>query len=185
VRDISLHLLDLMENSLRAGAAHVECDMRLSEEGMLDICLRDDGCGMDPELQQSVLSPFGTTRTTRKVGLGIPLTAANAEKTGGALHIHSVPGQGTTLNICFNTRHMDCLPLGDVAQTLWTLVITHPLSPEFTLTLASPQGESRFSTEEIRSVLGAEIPLNEPEVSAYLRDLLVEQAQTIFGGLLL
>ncbi len=185
MRDISLHLLDLMENSLRAGATLVHCDLSLSPEGMLDIRLKDNGCGMAPDLQQSVLSPFGTTRTTRKVGLGIPLTAANAAKTGGSLQIHSNPGQGTTLDIRFNTRHMDCLPLGDVAQSLWSLVITHPLSPEFTLTMTSPQGESRFSTQEIREVLGEEIPLNTPEVSAYLRDLLMEQAQTVFGGLLL
>ena len=83
MRDLSLHLLDLAENSVRAGANLVEIDVSVSEEKWITMTLKDDGCGMDKELLERVMSPFGTTRTTRKVGLGIPLMAQNARLTGG------------------------------------------------------------------------------------------------------
>ena len=182
MRDISLHLLDLMENSLRAGASLVQLELDLEAAGALSITLTDDGCGMDEELLRKAADPFTTTRTTRKVGLGIPLTKLNAERTGGTFSLQSAPGQGTRLTACFQTRHMDCLPLGDLAATIASVLIAHPQGTDILLTLRSPLGEESFDTRTVRQALGEEVPLNEPEVVAWLRDTLNEQIRTVLGG---
>lgn len=182
MRDISLHLLDLMENSLRAGASLVQLALDLDAAGALSITLTDDGCGMDEELLQKAADPFTTSRTTRKVGLGIPLTKLNAERTGGTFSLQSAPGQGTRLTACFQTRHMDCLPLGDLAATIVSVLIAHPQGTDILLTLRSPAGEESFDTRTVRQALGEEVPLSEPEVVAWLRDTLNEQTRTVLGG---
>lgn len=184
MRDISLHLLDLMENSLRAEATDIRCELTLDEQGVLSVLLADNGRGMDANMLSTADEPFTTSRTTRKVGLGLPLTKANALKTGGTFRVDSTPGAGTQVTAAFHTRHLDCLPLGSLEDTLVTLVAAHPLTPEFTLSIASPQGNARFSTQEIRQVLGDNVPLNEPEVLAWMRQSLFEQVQSVFGGLL-
>ena len=93
--------------------------------------IRDDGRGMSPELLARVTSPFATTRTTRKVGLGIPMMQENAEKTGGKLSIRSTEGEGTELTVTLDTKHIDCLPLGDLSGTLLSLILMHPDRPDF------------------------------------------------------
>ena len=98
MRDLSLHLLDLTQNSVTAGASLVEILLTLEENGWLTMVIRDDGRGMSPELLARVTSPFATTRTTRKVGLGIPMMQENAEKTGGKLNIRSTEGEGAHRN---------------------------------------------------------------------------------------
>lgn len=183
MRDISLHLLDLAQNSIRAGAGHVDISLKLSDDGALDIMIRDDGCGMAESLRAKAADPFATTRTTRRVGLGIPLAAANAEKTGGSLRIDSAPDRGCTLRLTFLTRSIDCPPLGALDQTMISLILADPRGPEFTLFLASPQGETRFDTAEIRKILGPQVPLCEPEVAAFLRDMLKEQIQSVLEGI--
>ena len=114
MRDLSLHLLDLAQNSISAGAATVTIRIGIDENGWLKMTLEDDGKGMSPELLRRVTSPFATTRTTRKVGLGIPMMMENAEKAGGTLHIESEVGRGTVLTVTMDTRNIDCLPLGDL-----------------------------------------------------------------------
>jgi len=183
MRDISLHLLDLAQNCIRAGAVHVDISLRLSFDGALDIMISDDGCGMAESLRSKAADPFATTRTTRRVGLGIPLAAANAEKTGGSLRIDSAPDRGCTLRLSFLTRSLDCLPLGALDQTMMSLILADPRGPEFSLFLASPQGETRFDTAEIRRILGPQVALCEPEVAAFLRDMLKEQIQSVLGGI--
>lgn len=183
MRDISLHLLDLAQNSIRAGAGHVDISLRLWEDGALEIMICDDGCGMAESLRDRAADPFATTRTTRRVGLGIPLAAANAEKTGGSLSIDSAPERGCTLRLSFLTRSLDCLPLGALDQTMLSLILADPRGTEFRLFLASPRGETRFDTAEIRKILGPQVPLCEPEVSAFMRDMLREQIQSVLGGI--
>lgn len=185
MRDLSLHLLDLAENSLRADASLISLALSLQDDGALDVVLDDDGRGMEQSFAQRAADPFATTRTTRKVGLGLPLAAANAEKTGGFLRLDSLPGQGTRVHLRLMTRHVDCLPLGDLPETMSTLVLTHPDRPDFVLALRSPQAESRFDTRDIRRALGPEVGLQEPEVMDYIKQLLIEQCQTVFGGLIL
>ena len=118
VRDLSLHLLDLVQNSITAGASLVTIRLTLEENGMLTMVLADNGKGMSPELLSRVTSPFATTRTTRKVGLGIPMMKENAEKAGGTFQLESEEGKGTTLTCTMDTGNIDCLPLGDLSGTL-------------------------------------------------------------------
>ena len=120
MRDISLHLLDIVQNSITAGAKTIRIGFSLDQQGMLSMTVADDGKGMSEELLSRVLSPFTTSRTTRKVGLGIPLLAQNARMSGGNVEIRSRVGEGTTLEASFNTASIDCLPLGDLPDTMAT-----------------------------------------------------------------
>jgi len=183
MRDLSLHLLDLAQNSITAGASLVTIRLILQEDGWLHFDLLDNGRGMDQELLARVISPFSTTRTTRKVGLGIPMMMENARLTGGDLQIESVPGQGTGLHATMDTGHIDCLPLGDIPGTLLTLIMAHPLTPDFLFEGKSPLGEASFDTREIRAVLG-DVPLNKPDVVQWMKDTLEEQILPIFNPIL-
>ena len=182
MRDLSLHLLDLAQNSISAGAATVTIRIGIDDNGWLKMTLEDDGKGMSPELLRRVTSPFATTRTTRKVGLGIPMMMENAEKAGGTLHIESEVGRGTVLTVTMDTRNIDCLPLGDLTGTLLSLMLTNPLVPDFVFEGKTPKGECSFDTREVRKVLGSDIPLNEPSVASWLQDALKEEIDPIFGG---
>lgn len=184
MRDLSLHILDLMQNSIRAQAKVVSLSVLLKDDGMLRVIIEDDGCGMSEELLARVTSPFATTRTTRKVGLGIPMMAENCRLTGGDLSIESTLGVGTKLTATLDTSSIDCLPLGDLPGTVTTLVTMNPDKPEFTLHCASPKGEMRFDTREVREAL-AGVPLNEPEVAAWMQESLREEIEPIFGGVIL
>ena len=185
MRDLSLHLLDLAQNSITAGASLVTVRLTLGEDRMLTMELIDDGKGMSPELLARVTSPFATTRTTRKVGLGIPMMKENAEKAGGTFALESEEGKGTTLRCSMDTGNIDCLPLGDLSGTLLSLMITNPLSPDFLFEGKSPQGEGSFDTREVRQALGSDIPFNEPSVAAWLKEALDEEINSIFGGILI
>ena len=184
MRDLSLHILDLMQNSIRAGAKLVSLSVLLAENGILSIIIQDDGCGMSEELLSRVQSPFSTTRTTRKVGLGIPMMAENCRLAGGGLSIESAPGEGTTLTATMDTGSIDCLPLGDLPGTVAALVSMNPETPDFYLRCASPKGETRFDTREVREALQG-VSLNEPEVTAWMQESLREEIEPIFGGVIL
>ena len=185
MRDLSLHLLDLAQNSITAGANLVTVRLTLGEDRMLTMELIDDGKGMSPELLARVISPFATTRTTRKVGLGIPMMKENAEKAGGTFSLESEEGKGTTLKCSMDTGNIDCLPLGDLSGTLLSLMLTNPLHPDFLFEGKSPKGEGNFDTREVRQALGSDIPFNEPSVAAWLKEALDEEINSIFGGILI
>ena len=125
--DLSLHILDVVENSIDAGAKNigikVDEDM---EKDILSIDIIDDGKGMDKETQENVLDPFYTTRTTRRVGLGIPLFAEAARASGGDIKIKSIPGTKTEINATFGYSNIDRQPLGDLGETLKVLIFSHP-----------------------------------------------------------
>ena len=184
MRDLSLHLLDLAQNSITAGASLVTIRLTLGEDGMLTMELADNGKGMSPELLTRVTSPFATTRTTRKVGLGIPMMKENAEKAGGTFKLESEEGKGTILTCSMDTGNIDCLPLGDLSGTLLSLMLTNPLFPDFLFEGKSPKGEGAFDTREVRQALGSDIPFNEPSVAAWLKEALDEEINSIFGGIL-
>ncbi len=184
MRDLSLHLLDLAENSVRAEASLITIGVHVDDKKWITLTILDDGCGMDPELLERVMSPFGTTRSTRKVGLGIPLMAQNARLTGGDLTLESKPGEGTKLTATLDGNSIDCLPLGDLAGTIVTLVSANPDKPDFLLECASPKGSMSFDTREIRQVLG-DVKLNEPEISVWILESIREELQPIFGGVIL
>ena len=183
MRDISLHLSDIVQNSITAGASLVEIGFKLGEDRVLTVSVKDDGCGMSEELLKRVQSPFTTTRTTRKVGLGIPLLMQNAELSGGNVHIESKVGEGPLIEAAFHTDSIDCLPVGDLAETMATLVLSNPDRPDFSLECVSPDGGMEFSTAEIRAALGG-VSLAEPEVYQWILSSLKEEIEPILGGIM-
>ena len=182
MKEIALHLLDIVQNSVKAGAAHVDIGFALNADAVLTMTVTDDGCGMSPEFVARVRSPFVTTRTTRKVGLGIPLLMQNAMQSGGGVDIESELGKGTVITATFHTDSIDCLPLGDLASTMATIIMGSPDTPEFSIHCESPTGAMRFSTEEIRPVL-AGVSLAEPDVVQWIQQSLQEEIEPILGGI--
>ena len=176
MKELSLHLLDVAKNSVTAGARHVEIGLTEDGEGWLTIAIRDDGRGMDPEFLSRVTDPFTTTRTTRKVGLGLPLYRMAAEQTGGSLEIWSEVGKGTAVTARFLRRHLDCPPVGDLAGTVALLIQGSP-DIELTYRHTTPNGTAKLSTAELREILGDDISLAEPEVFAWIQDYLTEQEE--------
>ena len=127
MQEISLHILDIVENSVRAGATKVDIlIVDNDEDGTLSITVADNGAGLGREALVRAFDPFYTTRTTRRIGMGLPLIRETANATGGGAVIESTPGRGTTVTAVFNKRHVDCPPMGDVIATLKTLVVGHP-----------------------------------------------------------
>ncbi|MDD2648532.1 MAG: ATP-binding protein [Eubacteriales bacterium] len=180
MRDISLHVLDIVENSVKAKARLVS--VSFSKEGnALTIVVDDDGCGMSKEMLENVKSPFTTSRTTRKVGMGIPLLTENAQLTGGDVKIESEIGRGTTLTALFYTDHIDCLPLGDLAATVQSLIIANPESPDFDFTAHSERGDGEIDTRQIRALVDP-LPLSEPDIISWIGSAANEELVSILGG---
>ena len=180
MRDISLHILDIAENSIRAEASLINIDIRINQaKDTLTVIIDDNGCGMSSEMVQRVKSPFATTRTTRNVGLGIPLFAAGCENTGGSLEIESQPGKGTRITAVYRNSHIDRPPLGDIAGTISALVVTSP-DTDFVFT-AQEDEVFEFDTREIKKTLG-EVPITEPAVVKFIKDYLSEGTKQVFGG---
>lgn len=173
MKELSLHVLDIAQNAIQAGAARLLIRLAL-EAGMLTITIGDDGCGMSEAFLKDVCDPFSTTRTTRQVGMGLPLYKLAAEQAGGWFDIRSQQGEhhGTVVKAAFNTANIDCPPLGDMAETVVTILQGNP---ELSLVYeySDETGEKRLSTDEMRELLG-DVPLNEPEVLMWAREYLCE-----------
>ncbi len=174
MKELSLNILDITENSVKAGATLTE--ISITESGnKLTISIKDDGCGMSEDIVRSVVDPFYTTRTTRKVGMGVPLFKMAAEQTGGKLEIISDTGEdhGTTVTAYFYKDHLDFTPLGDVISTVTTLIQGHP-DTDFLFTHLIDDKEIRLDTRELRAVLEG-VPLNTYDVLEWIRGYLEEQ----------
>lgn len=174
MKELSLHLLDVAKNSVSAGAKHIALTLEEDAKGLLTIAIADDGRGMSPEFLAQATDPFTTTRTTRKVGLGLPLYRLAAEQTGGSLCVESAEGQGTTVTAVFDRNHLDCPPLGDVAGTVAMLIQGSP-GLCWTYRHTTPKGTAELSTDALREVLGEDVPLSEPEVFSWICEYLAEQ----------
>ncbi len=182
MKEISLHLLDIAENSIAAGAKNVIVTVEVDHGGdMLRATVEDDGCGMDGEQAKRVLSPFATSRTTRKVGLGIPFFKEGAEGCGGDFWLKSEKGVGTAISASYRISHIDRPPLGDMAETMLTVVCCNP-EVDFVYLYRVDGAEFRFDTKEIRATLGPEVPLNLPQVAAWIKDYLNEGIRELNGG---
>lgn len=183
MRELSLNVLDIAQNSISAKATVVEVIIEESSlNNTLDIIIKDNGCGMSEETLKSVQDPFYTTRTTRKVGMGIPLFKMAAEMTGGNFEITSKLGEGTSVKAVFKTDSVDFTPLGDIDSTVITL-ITMNTEIDFLYTLKVDENQFTLSTKELKTILG-NVPLNEPEVVMWIKDYLKEQTQIIRGGVI-
>lgn len=178
MRDLSMHVLDIAQNSIKANAKLVTIDFSIDDERRLTLTIRDDGCGMSQEFLQRVTDPFTTTRTTRRVGLGLPMLKQSAEACGGDMRIQSAEGEGTTVTATFDLTHIDCIPMGALCDTLLTLVVLNPEAPEFAFYAGSPAGSASFDTREVRAALG-DVPLNAPDVAKWIKDSIDEEFKPI------
>ena len=178
MKELSLNILDITENSTKAKATLVKIELFENDE-TLTITISDNGTGMKEETLLSVSNPFYTTRTTRKVGMGIPLFRFAAEQTGGSLtiesrHIDEYPDcHGTSVTAVFDKRHIDFTPLVDIVSSVTTLIQGHP-AVDFLFTHRRGETEVSLDTRELREVLG-EVPLDTFEVILWIKDNLTEQ----------
>lgn len=173
MKEIALHILDIAENSIIAGAKNIRITVQENlVKDRLSATIEDDGKGMDPETAARITDPFVTTRTTRRVGLGIPLLKAAAEACNGRLTIQSRVGQGTTITVEFQHSHIDRMPLGDLPGTFLTLLVGYPdIHWLFEHTVNDQQ--FIFDDTPIKQEL-AGLPLTEPGVLTFIRNLLNE-----------
>jgi len=180
VRELSLHILDLLENSLEAGASRIEIEIdENTVRNKLTISVADNGRGMDSETLQRVADPFFTTRTTRHVGLGVPLFKAAAQRCNGDLVITSQPGVGTRVVVNFGRDHIDRAPLGDIQGTLLGVILSQRRCDlHFRHQLDGRVFE--FDTREMRQALG-DVPLDHPRVRAWLEGFLAEGYSELYG----
>ena len=178
MKELSLNVLDITKNSVKAGATLIH--ISLVEEGnLLTLTITDNGCGMKPEVVETVMNPFYTTRTTRKVGMGVPLLMLAAEQTGGSVTIESrheeeyPDAHGTVVTATFYTDHIDFTPIGDMASSMETLIMG---SPDIDFTFLHDMNGRRveLDTRQLREVLG-DVPLDSYEVVQWIGDFLREQ----------
>ena len=181
MRELALHLMDIIQNSLSAGARRIDILIAVDPGAdRLTMAVRDDGCGMPADLLEKAIDPYATTRTTRAVGLGLALLHEQCTLTGGRLSLRSVPGEGTQVEAVFGLSSIDRLPLGDVSETLTLLILADP-AIDYTLTCRSPAGDTVFDLAEVRKQL-EDVPVNDPLVLEWITGYLNQM--TLFGGAL-
>lgn len=178
MKELSLNILDITKNSVKAGATRIR--ISLVETGnRLTVTITDNGCGMKPEVVRTVMNPFYTTRTTRKVGMGIPLLMLAAEQTGGTVTIESrheeeyPEDHGTVVTATFFTDHIDFTPIGDLVSTIQTLIMGSP-GIDFTFVHDCNGRKVELDTARLREVLG-DVPLDHYEVIEWIGEYLREQ----------
>ncbi len=173
MQELSLNILDIAQNSVKAKASliTIAVDENPSAD-TLAIVITDNGCGMSEETAKAAVDPFYTTRTTRRVGLGLPFIKMAAEMTGGSFSIESALGAGTMVKAVFGLHHIDRMPLGDMCSTMLTLISG---SPQIDFVYTHSNGGQAFimDTRQFREVLG-DVPLNAPEVLAFIKDYITE-----------
>ena len=176
MRELSLNVLDIAQNSVSANASLIEIELiESTQNNELLIGIYDNGKGMTPEQVLSVRDPFFTTRTTRKVGMGIPLFKMAAEMTGGELTIESQVGVGTKVRALFKTDSIDFTPVGDMCSTI-VMLVTMNLHIDFVYKRKVDDREFTFDTRQIKDILG-DVPLNEPGITQWIKDYITENTE--------
>ena len=178
MKDLSMHIMDILQNSTRAKANNITLEVLENYDAdTLTLIFKDDGCGMSAETVEKVTNPFFTTRTTRKVGLGLPLLKQNTEMTGGSMKIESEVGVGTTVTAIFGLTHLDRPPMGDLAGTMVLTIAAHPeirfLFHFKRVKDGSTQIDYLLDTDEVYEALDG-VSLQEPDVMAYLKEMVEE-----------
>ena len=188
MKTISEHILDITQNSIKAGANTITISLTDSvgthgRESLL-FSIEDDGCGMDEETVKRVTDPFYTTRTTRKVGMGIPFLKQNAEHTGGSVTVSSEPGKGTILKASFITSNIDCPPLGDIYTTVALLITGNPgINIIFRYIKDDESGTHGsasliLSTADVKEAMG-DMDISLPKVTSFLKDMIYENLSAL------
>ena len=180
MQELSLNILDIAQNSVVAAASLIEIDIAVYGENnkMLSINIKDNGKGMDRQTLENVTNPFFTSRTTRKVGLGIPLFKMAAEMTDGSFDIQSEVGVGTTVKAVFDTSNIDCTPLGDIWDTVAILI---QMNEDIDFVYTASRGEESFvcDTRQLKEIMeGA--PLSDPMVVRWIKEFIEENQFEIF-----
>jgi hypothetical protein len=177
LKEISLHLLDIAENSVAAGARCIEMTVDEDVAGnRMRLCVQDDGRGMDRSTLHRVEDPFVTGRTTRVAGFGIPLLKEAAEACNGTVRVHSEPGVGTRVEAEFEWDHIDRMPLGDLVGTWFTLIVGQPHVRWLFRYRINGKGFT-FDSQPVSEVLG-DVPLTEPSVLGFIRRTLQDGIQS-------
>lgn len=181
MRELSLHILDLVQNSLEAGATRILLEIiEDSRADTLLIRVTDNGKGMDASTVQRVLDPFVTTRKTRRVGLGLPLIDMSTKQCGGYLKLDSTPGEGTVVEAAYRRSHIDRPPLGNMVETVKSLVVANP-DVDFMYRHMVDDAAFSLATREITEILG-DMPLTHPDVIVWLSEYLAANEANLYGG---
>lgn len=179
MKDLSLHILDIVQNSIRAKAKLIGIEIsEIPDQNQLIITIADDGTGMSVEQLQRAIDPFYTSRTTRKVGLGLSLFKQNAEMTGGTFNIESELGKGAKVTAVFGLNHLDRPVMGDLVGTLLLLICSSG-ETDYVFKHQTPSGEFVLDTRDVKQTL-ENVPLSHPEVRSFLKEMLqgnLEQIQ--------
>lgn len=179
MRELSLNILDIVENSVKAEAKIVYIDV-IAKDNVLTISIKDDGKGMSEEFLSRVTDPYTTTRTTRKVGMGLPFLKMEAEMAGGTFDIRSKLGEGTVVTTTFTIDHIDRPPLGDLGETM-SILISNGDEVDYVLHFVFKDTDFVFDTRELKAQLDG-VPMDEPEVLLFIKNYIREN--TPHGGLL-
>ncbi len=177
MKELSLNILDVAKNSVKAKAENIRIKLTETAE-KLTLSIEDDGCGMSKETVENVMNPFFTTRTTRNVGLGIPLLKLAAEQTGGGISIQSVSQEddpehhGTVVTAEFFKNHLDFTPLGDIISTVTALIMGSP-DIDWLFEHNFESAQVVLDTRELREVLG-DVPLDNYDVINWIEEYLKE-----------
>jgi hypothetical protein len=178
MKDLSLHILDIVQNSIRAKAKLIGIDVNENHvDNKLIITITDDGCGMSHEQLTMAIDPFYTSRTTRKVGLGLSLFKQNAEMTGGSFEVKSELEKGTKVSAVFGLNHIDRPVMGDLVGTLLILICSSD-EIDYVFKHKTPEGEFELDTREVRQTL-ENVPINHPDVRSFLKEMLQENLEQI------
>ena len=169
MEDLSLHILDIAENSIVAGATRVEITVEEdTKKDVLSMKVRDNGRGMDETTLAMVTDPFFTTKTVKRVGLGLPFLKQSSEECEGHFSIASEKGKGTTISVSFRRSHIDRKPLGDMGATLMVLIAGNP-SIDFLFHYRKDAYHYRLETQALKEDLSG-VPINSPEILSIIKE---------------
>ena len=181
MREISLHIMDIIENGLDAGASLIELSIvEDRKERLLRITIKDNGRGIPESMLDQITDPFVTTRTTRRVGLGLSLFKEAAKRCDGTFEIKSKRGEGTLVRASFRTDHIDTPPLGDMAGSLTSLIVTHP-EVDFVYTHEADGNRFEMDTRQIKKELD-DVPIYHTEVMTYIASTIREFLEGLKAG---
>jgi hypothetical protein len=181
MKDLSLHILDIVQNSISAGASFIE--INICENPEMDtykLKITDNGKGMNSDTLQKATDPFFTSRTTRNVGLGLPLLKQNAERTGGSFNLQSSPGDGTMVDAVFIFNNIDRLPLGDIGGVIALLASANPLL-DFTYSHKTDADTFIFDTREVKAELD-DLSISNAEVTRFIKEMINENIKSIMAS---
>lgn len=178
MKNLAMHIMDIAQNSVSAGSTIIKLTIEESiKANQYRIIIKDNGRGMDSEMTEKVIDPFVTSRTTRKVGLGLPLLKQNAERTGGNFKINSELGKGTLVNALFIHNNLDRPPAGDIAGVVVLLATANP-EIELIFTHTTDEGKYIFDTREVKEALEG-VPINDNSIYSFIKEMVTENLKEI------